>query len=429
LFLGQLVFAVKISKDFEKKWMFFLSPSFLLVFYVNLNIFMGAYSLNNNLLLEVYQYRSTSYKLLKDINIPYAYIALCSFISMLILPSQSIQPIEPKKQTSFNFKKISFCFLLILLFSILKVDLAIIGGNGDFSTIPKSIASIIIFYELAKHKVKLRFLIYVIILLLFVATNYESKREAVFMIIPIILFENVFENYKTFNFSLKKILVSLLSIIILIYSLLIMTILRGFGGYDISNPLLAYKYVDDLLKDFNVGSLLFTVSEAPTTTYVSIKAMSLAQHDSSLISYGASYFKLLFVPIPRSLFDEKPLNMTSVFTKIEDPGFYGIGGSLPINVYAESFWNFHFAGIIVIGFILLVLNFLFRRMYESIIQNKFSPIMPGLVFAFTYILGFYRGFGFDLFTVNVIVGIFFSIFMYTILHVFLNENPIFEKKK
>ena len=208
-----------------------------------------------------------------------------------------------------------------------------------------------------------------------------------------------------------------------------MTILRGFGGYDISNPLLAYKYVDDLLKDFNVGSLLFTVSEAPTTTYVSIKAMSLAQHDSSLISYGASYFKLLFVPIPRSLFDEKPLNMTSVFTKIEDPGFYGIGGSLPINVYAESFWNFHFAGIIVIGFILLVLNFLFRRMYESIIQNKFSPIMPGLVFAFTYILGFYRGFGFDLFTVNVIVGIFFSIFMYTILHVFLNENPIFEKKK
>ena len=50
LFLGQLVFAFNISRDYETKWAFFFSPSFLLVLYVDLNAFLGAYSLKENLL-------------------------------------------------------------------------------------------------------------------------------------------------------------------------------------------------------------------------------------------------------------------------------------------------------------------------------------------------------------------------------------------
>ena len=427
LFFVQLAFALIISKDFESKWSFFLSPSFLLVLYVNLNIFLGAYSLKENLLLEMYQHRSTSYSLIRNINIPYAYIALCSLISMIMLPKFKIPKKIKSDNSKHSFKIILLCLVLVLIFSIIKIDLAFIGGSGDFSTIPKSLASIILFYELSKKKYKYRFYIYTMVLFIFMITNFESKREAVFMIIPIVLLENIFGNLKTFNFSLKKTFVSLVSLIVLIYSLLIMTILRGFGEYEISNPINAYKYVDDLFRDFNIAGLLFTISEAPTTTYVSIKAMSLLNNDFEFLAYGSTYLKLLFVPIPRSIYSEKPLSMTSIFTKIEDPGFYGDGGSLPINIYAESFWNFHFGGIIIIVLIIFLVNLMYSKMIEIILRNKFSVYLAGIIFAYTYLLGFYRGFGFDLYFVNVLIGLFFSILISGLINLLLNIEPMFNR--
>lgn len=427
LFLGQLVFAFNISRDYETKWAFFFSPSFLLVLYVDLNAFLGAYSLRENLLIEVYQFRSVSYGLIKGINIPYAYVALCSMVAMLVLPTFFIP--QKNKITNQNspIATIIVCFLLICFFSIVKIDLSIIGGDGDFSTIPKSITSIILFYELSKTKYRYRYIAYTLILILFMMTNFDSKREAVFMIIPIILLENMFGNLSTFNFTLKKIILSILALLALIYSLLIMTILRGFGQYDISNPIDAYKYVGNLLNDYNIAGLLFTISEAPTTTYVSIKAMSLVHNDFDLMTYGSTYFKLFFVPIPRSLFSEKPLSMTSIFTKIEAPGMYGVGGSLPINVYAESFWNFHFGGVIVILFMVLALNFMYSKMIATILNHRFSLLMGGIVFGYTYLIGFYRGFGFDLYSVNIIVGLFFSIIVSWSINLILNFTPMFKK--
>lgn len=427
LFLIQLALAIRISKDFETKWAFFLSPSFLLVFYVNFNIFVGAYALKENLLIEFYQHRCTSYKSIQNINIPYIYTAICSLVSMLVLPSFKVPKIVMVKNSKPPFKTVILCFVLISLFAIIKIDLSVIGGGGDFSTIPKSITSIILFYELAKRKYKYRFLIYLIVLCLFMATNFESKREAVFMIIPIVLLENVFGNLSTFNFTLKKIVVSILSFFALIYALLVMTILRGFGGYDLSNPFNAVKYVDNLFSDFKISRLLLTISEAPTTTYVSIKAMSSVNNNLDLLTYGSTYLKLLFVPIPRSLFGEKPESMTTIFTKMEDPSFYGIGGSLPINVYAESFWNFHFGGVLVILAIVVSLNFMFSKMINLVLNDKFSFFIAGIVFAYTYIVGFYRGFGFDLYSVNIIIGFIFSLLISWLINVFLNISPTFKK--
>ena len=427
LFLIQLALAIRISKDFETKWAFFLSPSFLLVFYVNFNIFVGAYALKENLLIEFYQHRSTSFKLIQNINIPYLHTAICSLVSMMVLPSFKVPKIIAVNNSKSSFKTVILCFALISIFAIIKIDLSIIGGGGDFSTIPKSITSIILFYELAKRKHKYRFIIYLIVLLLFMATNFESKREAVFMIIPIVLLENIFGNLSTFNFTLRKIIISIFSFLAIVYSLLIMTILRGFGGYDLSNPLNAFKYVDNLVKDFNISKLLFTISEAPTTTYVSIKAMSSVNNNLDLLTYGSTYLKLLFVPIPRSFFGEKPESMTTIFTKMEDPGFYGIGGSLPINIYAESFWNFHFGGVFVILAIVISLNFMFSKVINLVLKDKFSFFMAGIVFAYTYIVGFYRGFGFDLYSVNIIFGFIFSLLISWLINVFLNISPTFKK--
>ncbi len=423
LFLIQFVFGLLVFRDHNNKWYFVFSPSFLLFLYVNINVFLGAYSLKENICLELYLHRSISYNLISNLNIPYAYMAICSLVSILVLQRQSNDELEIKSNKKNLDKafylKISVFMFLLMIFSLLKVDLSIIGGAGDFSVIPKSIASLLLFYELSRVKHKYRYFFYALVLIIFVFTNFESKREAVFMLIPILFLENIFGNVRTFSFSLKKIFIGTFSMIVLVYALLVMTIARGFGGYDVSNPLNSVKYVKNLLNDFNVKGLLFTISEAPTTTYVSIKAISLVSQSADLLTYGATYWKLFFIPIPRSLFEEKPLSMTSIYTKIEDPGFYGIGGSLPINIFAEAFWNFHFFGIIFIGFIIYFLNKSYSKMITVIQLNKISPLVAGYLFAFTYLIGFYRGFGFDLYCINVILGFFFSIVFYKIFNLFL----------
>lgn len=423
LFFIQFVCGLLISRDHKNKWYFLFSPSFLVFFYVNINFFIGAYSLKENISLEVYQHRSTSYNLISSLHIAYAYMTVCSLISMLVLPKQLIDVNkEIKKENNveeYSYFKITIFIILFLTFSLIKVDLSLIGGAGDFSTIPKSIASILLFYELSKVKYKFRYFLYAIVLLIFVFTNFESKREAVFMLIPILFLENLFGNIQTFKFSIKKFFISVFSIIVLVYALLVMTIARGFGGYDVTNPLNSVKYVKDLINDFNIGGLLFTISEAPTTTYVSIKAVSLASENSNLLTYGSTYWKLFFIPIPRSLFEEKPMSMTLIYTKIEDPSFYGVGGSLPINVFAEAFWNFHFFGVVFIGFMIYFLNQSYSKMISLIQLNTISPLVAGYLFAFTYLIGFYRGFGFDLYCVNIIVGFFFSFAFYKVCVFFI----------
>lgn len=423
LFLIQFVCGLLVFRDHYNKWYFAFSPSFLLFFYVNINVFLGAYSLKENISLEVYAHRSTFYNLIPSLHIAYAYMTVCSLISMLVLPKQLIVVLEERKIENnlekYFYFKITLFIILFLTFSLIKVDLSLIGGAGDFSTIPKSIASILLFYELSKVKYKYRYFLYAIVLLIFVFTNFESKREAVFMLIPIFFLENLFGNVQTFNLSIKKIFIGVLSIIVLVYSLLVMTIARGFGGYDVSHPLNSVKYVKDLINDFNIGGLLFTISEAPTTIYVSINAVSLALENTDLLTYGATYWKLFFILIPRSFFEEKPLSMTSIYTKIEDPGFYGIGGSLPINIFAEAFWNFHVFGVIFIGFIVYFLNKSYSKMISLIQLNRISPLVAGYLFAFTYLIGFYRGFGFDLYCVNIIVGFFFSFAFYKVCVFFI----------
>lgn len=67
--------------------------------------------------------------------------------------------------------------------------------------------------------------------------------------------------------------------------------------------------------------------------------------------YGLSFIKPIVAFIPRSVWPGKPETSSRLFPKYYNPGFYAIGGSEPVTVWGEFYWNFGWFGIIFGSFV------------------------------------------------------------------------------
>jgi len=61
--------------------------------------------------------------------------------------------------------------------------------------------------------------------------------------------------------------------------------------------------------------------------------------------YGQSYYRLLFLPIPRSLWPEKPRNSQIIVAQWIDPGALSVQ-STPVGIFGDLYVNFGFWGIL-----------------------------------------------------------------------------------
>jgi hypothetical protein len=418
IFLIQFIAAFLVKNDFEDKVYFIFSPSFLLVSYVNISFVLGGLAYKYNLIFTTPIFSISYFDKLKNMNLAIAFILSCSWIVLLSLNKIPLQKYS-SDQKPVHVAKVIFIICLITSFSFVNIDFTVIGGVGDFSMIPKTILSIILFYFLSKTKTAKRLIYYVIVISIFVLTNFESKREALFLILPILFLESYFRNISIHILTIKKIIYASLAIPIIIFSILIMTIARGFGQYPVKNSLDAVRFMPELVSDHDINSLIMTTSEAPVTTFHSLHAISILNQDIDHLALGSTYFKVFFIFIPKQMFGYKPQSMTSIYTSVQDKSFASIGGSLPINVYAESFWNFHFFGLLFIFLLLYIFNSIYKKMYLTLQTKNLNFVSLTVLFALTHLIGFYRGYGFDLYSVFIIISLLFSFFFSkTILHIF-----------
>lgn len=63
--------------------------------------------------------------------------------------------------------------------------------------------------------------------------------------------------------------------------------------------------------------------------------------------YGLSFLKPIVAVIPRDVWSGKPETSSRLFSKFYNPGFYNAGGSEPITVWGDFFWNFSWFGAIL----------------------------------------------------------------------------------
>jgi hypothetical protein len=85
------------------------------------------------------------------------------------------------------------------------------------------------------------------------------------------------------------------------------------------------------------------------------------------LQYGSSYLSLLTLPIPRALYQDKPLPSTGIFTLAFWPNRWLLQGTtLPPGIVGEMFLNFGFLGV-------LLGNFIFGYVQSRIYFQSLSP--------------------------------------------------------
>ena len=111
--------------------------------------------------------------------------------------------------------------------------------------------------------------------------------------------------------------------------------------------------------------------------------------------YGKSYLAALALPIPRKIWKGKPLGAGPYLKNIVKPGSYDLNNkkynsSLTTGVLIESYLNFGFLGVIVIGFIY---GYLAKRLTYRLFYEDKNPTGEILAFFCYFLLIFVFSFG------------------------------------
>ncbi|MEZ8593276.1 hypothetical protein AB6D21_08855 [Vibrio splendidus] len=214
-----------------------MRPSVLALFYVLLSFSIASWAFYNDLVYSLVNL--SNYYSWENYNISTAVVLTFNttlFIVYLNVESNfrtSEFSVFEKKVLKVRVRKI---FLSLVFFTIpflfTDVDLSLLGGSGGIAIIPKSLLAIVAIYYFSLSGTKLRFLGYAIIIFSFSIISYDDKRDAIFLVFPILYLELLFNLNKI---TLKFVLYILVTIIFLLFLIVIMSIARGYGGYEVES--------------------------------------------------------------------------------------------------------------------------------------------------------------------------------------------------
>lgn len=431
LFLSQLM--LMYGYLYTKKYFFlFLTPIMLVILYIDISFTLGSYAFYNNLVLIRADYNDyLNWEHTNTISLYILVINTFLFYLDLLFTKKYLNIYSKFKidnESYFNIKtkylqNIAIIFFIIFFF--IPFDVSFLGGSGNMAGVPMTISALILILIVSYSNSKYKYLIYILILIGFASFSYASKREAIFFIFPIIFLE-IYLNRVKVNFQL--IMKLLLIGFFLLFLILIMSIMRGYGGYNIDsiNIVSVIPFLFDYIQEDLFLEYLFNNIETNYTYFHSMQAMEYIHGDNSLLSYGSTVIKFLFITIPSSIYEFKPESIIQLYTEHRDPYYRSIGGSWPINVYSEMFWNFYYFGFFYVILFFIIFNLIFIKLL-ILINNRKIIYHSFYLYFYMQILMYARGSGFDMFIVYMIFGLVFSYF-YLILMKLSFEIINFNKK-
>jgi len=323
-----------------KKPIAFMPPEILTVLYIEFSFLLGAFAFYNGFVLRNTK-NYANYLEWEYINTSVAYFLICSTLIYSVDAVfrkkilRSIVNYEPKKHS------IPFVFFILCIltspFLMISLDAFVFGGSGDFSIIPKSLTVLVFIYIIASRKIKFRFFYYALAISLFASISVDSKREAVFLIFPILLIESMYSD-KVINFgSMLKLLSLVISLIVLI---ILMSIVRGYGNFvGVTNIATAIPFMYQYIKLSSFLPSFFNNIEVNYTFYHSMQALEYIQRNFSLLTFGLTITKAIFVLVPRSLWPDKLKSIIEIYTNYHAPVFREAGGGAWPIIYMQNFFG------------------------------------------------------------------------------------------
>lgn len=405
-----MVFGI-IAYRQEQNLMVILSPSFLTIVYISLNFIFGHYAVVNALGFDNrYYFAFQSYT---NINFITFYFLLCNLIVFLCIPfgrinnlmpsEQDQNPLENQRSSVNSFFYLFFLLVALFIFGRVEIDLSFLGGEGRFNYSFEFATAIAAVLVIRNQTFKNRIVIYGALLAVFVSNHFDSKREILFLLIFLLLFESV-KNNIVLRLKFKTIFISCIIAIIFVYIIILSSILRGYGNYNVENPIDAVAYVDDYLtSDFAKDALVMNFEITPVYGN-STNAINYVYNNEVDLLYGATFYKLFFVPVPRSIYPDKPDSMVDIYTTKFAPSFRAIGGSFPILLYSEIFWNFYFFGLLFLAFIFFILNRMYLYIIEGLKSDSINKSLLLYLFLYSTFIQFVRGAGLEMWLIYAFIS-------------------------
>jgi len=403
IYLIQFISITVILFKEKKNYLYFFSPSYLCILYLSLNFIVGHYVAYKGIGDLRY------YNLLRDYdNIAFIIIffLLCNLFVFIAI---DFKRIENTSLIRFHLKnKISSICGYVILFVIfllcfININLSFWGGSGDFGY-PLRLGLAIILIYIVNRKQVYRYFYYLLLLVLFLVTSYDSKREILYCVILIVLFE-LLKKDRSFTFGLKQLLSFLFIGVIIFLIITTSSIARGYGQYDVKNPIESIFHVNNYIHSENFIDNLADNFELPCDYGNTCTAINYVYKGETNLLYGTTFLKFIFTLIPTNVFPEKPKRMVEIFTQKFSPAFAAKGGSYPIFIYAEAFWNFNLLALFFLYIIFSFFNRLYSKMIIYLKQDIINIYSFFLIYMYITIIQFIRGSGFDLWLVYALIAI------------------------
>lgn len=379
----------------------FSSPISLIFFYTTLSLTLGAWGYKNGYVIVERDMVTFMAWLHMDVSLSIIMISL----SVMLATDNYFQKKTYKVVQScsvYTNRTIMMSGLVLVPFFFFSLDLAALGGDGDLSIVPKTIVAIFIIIMTQRVEKKfIRWVIYICLITAFATFSIDDKREAIFLIFPSAYLELT---RKKINLTPVVIIWTLILISFLLALILIMSVARGYGDFGTFTTLLeAIPFVFDYVTSDIFIAGLFANIEVNYFFIHALNAIEIIVNEPQRISLGLTVIKPLFVFIPRSIAEWKPESIIGLYTTVYDPEIRAIGGSWPVSIFSEFFWNFYFlAPFFVLLFSLALVKF--QILIIKSVQKNNNYMLAFLLFSYMNLITLARGSGLDQYAVFIILG-------------------------
>lgn len=386
---------------YRKKDLFlFVTPSALVFFYTTISMALGAWGFSNGYVI-----------ILRDLTVyeiwRFAHIALTLLmLSLSILLSVDYyfhdRYLRLMTRSPLKVKHTQMLAATVLMpFFVVPLDLASLGGDGDLSVLPKSVFAVIFILYVSRYALAIRWLMYLALIASFAFFSIDDKREAIFLILPIVYLE-LFRSPQRLTFKLLGFSLTVATFLLVL--ILAMSVSRGYGSFGVFDNLLdamplVIAYLDS---DIFISGVLYNI-EANYFFFHAMNSIEMVFRDSSLISFGSTIIKPIFIFFPRDLVDWKPESIISLYTTAYDPGFRAIGGSWPTSLLSELVWNFSYFSFLAAVVLALLLVKLQLAILKSRVTSRYFK-HAFLLYAYMNVLTVARGSGVDQYVVYLLIG-------------------------
>ena len=183
--------------------------------------------------------------------------------------------------------------------------------------------------------------------------------------------------------------------------------MRGYGGYNLNSYEKLFVVFEYARNPANLGFII-TNFELESASCNAIKNIESVLDGSLGVTYGEGFLKPFTMPIPRWMWQNKPINYVTYYTSNVFPRLWAEGVSLPVLLVSEFFGSFKWLSLALFPIFLNILDRLYLWLIGS---NSLVLVSIGLMLSATAIQ-YARGSGLEMYLYPLVFGVPFYILIW-----------------